>query len=215
MKITSQKNPNQQNYQPKFGQVYLIQVSKKAFSNPQNLDYVRDVFCNSVSKITKEMPFSLSNALAKLGVSRKSQKTFSFLESPTYPQIKKDLQESQAPSIHWFNFHIGNTVKEPLDQNYHSFYMLTKDDKNGLIDSFSPKNIKITWARLHSFMENAKSSIYQGLSNENILHSQKKDLYWIHAEFDKILAKNVKEPEKTFRINNLSELTEIFKEIAY
>lgn len=215
MKIAAQSNIANQAYQPKFGQNYLVQVAKKAFTDQDDLQNVSSVFSKNVSSIVGDEPSSLGKALAKFGIPQKHFKVFTFLESPLRLQIDEDLKSADAPSIHWFSQHIGSSIKPPVDPNYHSFFVLTQENRDHALSLFSRKNMKSVVCQISDLMQKLRAIKAQDMTPERIARENKKNVYWIHAQLDGLLAKEIGESDKTFKIESLSELPKVFESIEF
>lgn len=215
MKIAAQSNIANQACQPKFGQNYLVQVAKGAFTNQDDLQNVSSVFSTSVRNIVGDAPSSLGKVLGKLGIEQKPFKVFTFLESPLKLQIAEDLKSADAPSIHWFSQHIGSPVKPPIDPNYHSFFVLTKENRDNAPSLFFRKNMKSVVNQISTLMQKLRAINTQDMTPEKIARENKKNVYWIHAQLDGLLAKEIGESDKTFKIDSLSELPKVFESIEF
>lgn len=213
MKIATQSNIANQASQPKFGQNYLVQVAKNAFTNQDDLQNVSRVFSASVRGIVGDAPSSLDKILGKFGIPQKHFKVFTFLESPLRLQIAEDLKSADAPSIHWFSQHIGSPVKPPIDPNYHSFFVLTQENRDNALNLFSRKRMKFVVNQISTLMQKLRAINAQDMTPEKIARENKKNIYWIHAQLDGLLAKEVGESDKSFKIDSLSELPKVFESI--
>lgn len=213
-----QLQSTQTSNQPIFKGRYLIQISKKAFAEPANLEAAFDSFHKATAAIAGESQSPLSELLKTLGFPNKSPKVISILESPLFIQIQKDMKEANAPSNHWFRHHIGSSViPVAKDEQYHSFTVLTKQDKDQTLKMLSGKTIGKITTLARKFMNTAKAYEYSRTNPtiEQVAHDRKKDLYWIHATLDETLSKGLGEAEKSFKIEDLSQLPKVFEEIDY
>lgn len=207
MKIT----PNQNNAQLNFGSVNLVQVSKKAFKNPDDLIGVSKIFDNAVSKETGEMNVKLATALTLLGFGKKSTKALTFLEQPCYPNMVSELKkEGSHLSLSWLSQHLGIPIAKPLSETHHSFYVYTKEQKDASSGLFSAK-------QMYTFL---KGILKEGFENIKAGKSDNIKPVWTATKLNEKILNELKpiitnEPVHKFVIDDLSELPKVFKEIDY
>lgn len=72
--------------------------------------------------------------LSMIGLRKKAVKFFSFLEFPGYTSIMQKA-EDLGTSYSWFKLNSGIDFKDPMDENYDSFWVLSKKDKDDYIDA--------------------------------------------------------------------------------
>lgn len=132
--------PMQNNRQTNFGSLNLVQVKKTAFKNPEDLIGCTKVFDKSLAKVNKEfiakLPMPVRIIMHLIGVSNPITRAIVDLESPLYPIIKKRCQKMGNNAPFWYESQFGIKVPEPLDKDYHSFWVLTKENKDDY-NSFS------------------------------------------------------------------------------
>ena len=211
MKITQQNNFNRQQRQ-NFTGVNLIQISKKAFQTPNDAYITAMDFSREVNKITKEWPDSVTKLFGKLGLEKFVTKTISCLEQPLYVNLVDHAKRNGA-GVSWLAFRTQIPIKPPLSEDYHSFYLYTKKHKNQVADIINPNHYK----------RYSGSAIQQGLKLMEANPDRKSVIespLWIETklndifvnEFDKVAQG---EPLQQFKIENFSELPNVFKQIAY
>jgi len=207
MNITPIPN-NRQN----FGSVNIIQVSKKAFKNPEDLNSVCDEFSKAISNITGETNNAYVSALINfVGLGKKCLKSVNFLESPGHANVINDLKEAGGHSIDWLSQYTGIKIPKPMSENHHSFFILTEQQKDAAYKNiFSIKNI-INLAINASIEDKArvKSGAMPELGNVRIsarIHQQL-------IEKIKPIIKN--EPIHKAAIDDLSQLPKVFEQIDY
>lgn len=129
----------QQNNQPSFKAVNIVQISKKAFSNPEDLSQVSKVF-SRISRTTLKTQGKLSKVFkALLGIKNKARKTFSYFEQPDYISVAKTAKKNKT-SIHWLGQYSGIDIALPSSPDHHSFYVLTGEHKDKALELLSAKN---------------------------------------------------------------------------
>lgn len=208
MRITPQFNNTQTNNQPKFKSINIIQVSKEAFKNPDDLFGVQDQFFKEISKKTKELPDFLINLLNAIGLGKKANKFIGLFEQPLYIPIANETKEKGLSSIYWFAQKAEIPIKGPLSSSHHSFWLYTKEHKDAAVDALSKSRQKqiqkmIEQEEEQSFLDNNPHSTEWNLARENQL---------LLEEVEKV---NANQPIRTFKIENFSELPKVFEEIDY
>ena len=130
--------------QPNFKQVNLIQISKKAFEDPEVSSQCSKEFGKALQKATGRGFFLghfVENLLVTLGLGgKKTSKIYTQLESRSYSMCD-ELLEGAGYSIEWLERNTGTKLKKPLDENMHSFYVLTKEHKDGVLPALKWTNI--------------------------------------------------------------------------
>lgn len=119
---------------PVFKQVSLVKV-KKTLLNGTPVDF-KDIFMkNCISRaINDNTSIKTKMLLSMIGLRKKAVKFFSFLEFPGYTSIMQKA-EDLGTSYSWFKLNSGIDFKEPMDENYDSFWVLSKKDKDDYIDA--------------------------------------------------------------------------------
>lgn len=212
MRITSQANFTQPKNQPAFKSINLIQVSKKAFENSDDLRAVNDSFSKATSKVTGKINNKFTDFLVSLGLGSKLIKTIGFLEQPRYIEIMEELKKlGGGLSLNWLSQNTKTPIKEPLSKDFHSFYIYTKRNKDKVLVAnsvSSQENLAtINSLAFAKYMVNKSNSNCNDLTkklveeNRLILGIIDTDLHY--------------EPVHKFVINDLSELPDIFKKIDY
>jgi len=219
MNITPSQNRNQIN----FGSVNLIQISKKAFQEPENLKLVSKTFDKTADKITGEfigkIPKPIATILTLLGLAKKGTKTGVYLESPLYRLILKD---SQGPySLNWHCRNLGVPVLEPLNENYHSFYVHTKENKDYFLSLFHGEGQKALSQELKIEINKKFPKDAKDVETMKDIKTQLRQIWMFNkAKMDQLITERLNNFNKggevnKFVINDLSELPDVFKKIDY
>lgn len=202
--------PVQNNNQKSFGSVNLVQVSKKAFRNPEDLFAVNKQFTNATNKLTGEVNYKLGTVLNLFGLGKKSNKTVTYLEQPGYAVIARELKKSGGCSTSWLSQNTGIPIAEPLSPSHHSFTVLTKEQKDGASPLFSAKN-------MFALMKKVINEGFQKLKSgeKSTIEST-----WTSARINQILIERIKpitdgQPVHKFVIDDLSQLPKVFEQIEY
>lgn len=120
---------------PAFKQVSLVKVEKTFFKEGTSA-LVKD---NAMKGLLSAMSYDkmgnkIKMLLAMLGIRKKGMKFFSFLEFPGYASIMQKA-ENLGTNYSWFKQNSGINFNDPIDENYDSFWVLTKEDKDAFIDA--------------------------------------------------------------------------------
>ena len=181
------------NCQTNFGKVTLVQIPKKEFANPENLSECSDIFTKKLDVLTKDNHYGLSGIISK-------HKTANLLESMSYIMTKVVMSRLGSNySIEWAAQNVGLTIKKPVDENYHSFFIFTKEH----LDIFKKalKDIK----NLNKYSQEAQNK-YPEEKGKIALYTFAK----YGVEVDKILDLNgTNPPSETIKLNNLDELDSV------
>lgn len=189
-----------------FGNVYVVAVAKKAFTEPLNAKEANVTFIKLLNQAFGEMNMKISNVLTLFGLGKQTNKTLAFMETPSFIKLDKSCKENNIPSI----FYLGQKYDLPnmkiKNPDYYSFYVLTKDDKNSAFDLITGvENKKLRKEALSSISAyNPELSLKENLKNLTMELS---------ARCDDLFMSKIKKPEQTFRINDLSELPDAFRQI--
>lgn len=176
------------NYQPNFKQVNLVQVSKKAFKNPEDLT-------QCVLNFQKRLPEGIP------------AKNISFLEYPSY--IWSYFAENKLTS---FSKLIAKacdlSVKSPRDENHHSFLVFTGEHVNKVRQATNPE-YRLNLFNNYSQEGEEKYSFSKTLA---LFYGSIK----AGEQIDRIV-NNIVAEEKIykFRIQNLDDLDNIVNEMGY
>ena len=211
MKITAQNHSTHKN-NTSFKGVNLIQVSKKAFINPEEAEECALHFSDEVNKITKEWPDGVTDLFAKFGLWKLVTKTFSYLEQPLYINLLDIAKENHA-RISWLEGRSKIPIKPPLSEDYHSFFLYTKSHKNSAADIFDPRNFN---KFSDVVQKEGEKLIDENPERAAVIGSE----VWVETKMNDLFIKEFEkatqgEPVKQFKIEDLSQLPNIFKQIAY
>ena len=198
MQISSNTNY----YTPNFKQVNLVQVSKKAFKNPEKFFECSDTFSRTLGKLVNQVELtSLQETLAKCGYSQPI-KFLSIIESPGFLNIKNFLEKSGGKSLEWLKSITGINFPTALAEDYHSFIVLTKNEIYHYYQNLGYGNEVDCINRAH------KATLYE---TENAIPKA-------HVKFAEFMDENFKKvidnkPIKKFKIESLDELENIVKNL--
>lgn len=209
MKINQKLNNKTVNFK---GNV-LIQVSKKAFKSPENLKQVGHIFDKACNKASGSGTSRIINDILYLSdkskIVKSKNKVVSILEQPLYIQILNICKKNQIPSPYWLGNRMGVPIEGALDQNYHSFQLLTKDTKDKYIDALFDKTKKEKM--INEIKQKITPTDIKLSLSENIKRQMTELKVYLNESLQNISGK----PEQTFKIDDLSELPGIFKKIDY
>lgn len=145
MKVISQLSLQQENKQPNFGKIQLVKMNKNLFEKPEDLDYVDDVFDEIVNGLERQRKSKLELFLVENKLI--GDKVYTFLEQPMYIDFIKELSDNKL-SLPWLKImteNSGLSVQGPLDQDYHSFFVCSGNNKEAAKEYINKSN----WKRLH------------------------------------------------------------------
>lgn len=201
---------NQNNIQPNFQSVNLVQVSKRAFRSPDNLSSVYIDYLRANNKAAGEIGPWSSTLLAWLGWAKDQRiiKTVAFLESPFHILLKWYCKKCHTSDLTHLGQRFGVELRDAVDPNYHSFYVLTHEDKNNVADVFIGKKPKDMKAKIQAQIAQRRGNV----TSLDSLYDLQAETY---ARLDNLAMESIKKPEKVFRIDDLSQLPDVFKQIDY
>lgn len=115
--------------QPNFKQINLVQVSKKTFKNPEQLKECSKLFAKSIDKVSGDKLGRFGNILVLLGLNgKKIHKSLIVSKFPSYQFAKNAMGEyNMNYSLSWLSQNTKLPIKDELDKEYRSFYVLTKE----------------------------------------------------------------------------------------
>ena len=118
-----------------FKAVNIVQVPKRAFSNPENLKTCEKEFSKVIAKATGDKLNGIIGAIVAL-FTAKPHKIAIILEKPTYNVAKRAMQNKNINySLSWLKQNTGIPIEGPLQDGVHSFYVFTKEDKQSFRDA--------------------------------------------------------------------------------
>ena len=131
------------NYQypttPTFKQISLVKVEKSFFKEGTSALIKDNAMKSLLSVMSKDKIGNKTKILlAMLGIRKKVMKFFSFLEFPGYASVMQKA-EDLGTNYSWFKQNSGIDFKDPMEENYDSFWVLTREDKDAFIDA-TPKS---------------------------------------------------------------------------
>ena len=120
---------------PAFKQVSLVKVEKSFFKEGTSALIKDNAMKSLLSVMSKDkMGNKAKILLAMLGIRKKVMKFFSFLEFPGYASVMQKA-EDLGTNYSWFKQNSGIDFKDPMEENYDSFWVLTREDKDAFIDA--------------------------------------------------------------------------------
>lgn len=131
--------------QPTFKSIQLVKVKKNVFTTPDDLEIVSKTFDGIVNELERTHKKQLKLFLIENKLM--DYKLCTFLEQPMYLDFVKELADNNL-SLPWLKRIIedsGLSVQGPLDQNYHSFYVCSGQNKEAAKEYINKSN----WKRLH------------------------------------------------------------------
>lgn len=132
-----QISPTSNSVNTNFKAVNIVQVPKKAFSNPENLKTCEKEFSKVIDYATGDRMSGIWGTIVAL-FSTKPHKTVTILEKPTYNVAKRVMQNKNINySLSWLSQNMGIPIEGPLQDGVHSFYVFTKEDKQGFMDAIT------------------------------------------------------------------------------
>ena len=191
-----------------FKQINLVQVSKKAFTNPEVSAQCSQEFFSALEKASGETvtyKWSSFRNMFNLGRNRKMAGLFE------YPSCNIAREELKKPgfnySLYWLSENTGLDLKDKINPEKHSFFVLTGAEKNRLADMISIRHL------MH--LKNIASYF------KSILKRNRPDMadtcynlmigVFLDKDFKGILADK---PVKNFSIENLDDLKNITNEFG-
>lgn len=187
MEILSRTNLVQTNTPTSFRSINLVQIPKTAFKKPDDLEFVEATFKNIIDKTNLKNPQmpGLVRVIAMLMdlVSRRL-KSVSFLESPGYTKIASK----------------SSSAIKPLDENYHSFFVFTENNKDKLLKRCALNNV----FKMAKKMKGNKPNSPQ--ADKDITMNK-----LVSREIELLTAG---EPVNKFVVGDLSELEDTLRKIA-
>lgn len=127
-----------------FKAVNIVQIPKKAFSNPENLENCKKEFSKALDCATMNRTNGILGTIKNLFNNIKPSNTKSYLEKPTYYYAKNAMQKNNINySLSWLSQHTGVPIAENLENGMHSFYVVTKDNMIDFLNAYTPpiKNV--------------------------------------------------------------------------
>lgn len=113
------------NKQPNFKGTYIVQIPHKAFSNPNNIQECTKVVGKQICKFRSKLD-NFMNIF--------KQNLFCYPEKFSYMFSKKGMESGNlSNSIQWLRTNTGLPIADALRENYHSFFIYTKDDAGNVL----------------------------------------------------------------------------------
>lgn len=201
MQINSISKHNNTNFKA----INLVQIPRKAFENPENYKECSRIFSKNVDRISKEF-FGAKLSVLLAFISTKFVKNLTVLESFSLSGAREALNDNKINySLSWLKQNTGLEIPDALDNEYHSFYIYTKEDKSKMMDAIktSAKNL-MTYAReaISKYddpkMQNAYTAIKMAIEIDSLANTA-------------MAGTSIKK----FKIENLDELKSISKELDF
>ena len=113
------------NNKPNFKGTYIVQIPHKAFLNPNNIQECTELMGKQICKFRPK----LENFLNIF-----KQNLFCYPERFSYMFSKKAMESGKLNnSVHWLRSNTGLPIADVLRENYHSFFIYTKDDASNVL----------------------------------------------------------------------------------
>lgn len=162
MQINNNSNYNQ----PNFRQVNLVKVPKELFKKgTPALMCERCVREALESAVGQKSTGFFKKLLSILGIRiRSNQKLISILEYPGYSSIMTKLEQN-GYSFSWFKQNTQSELDDSKYDDYYSFYVLTKDDKDKFLENIAYKKREIK--------EQIYNDVYERQQNNENMHEFK------------------------------------------
>lgn len=122
---------------PSFRAVCKVGIQKSAFSQPDNIDKSYSEFSDSVADALNAQDAPL-RPVKKL-LNPKSIKVFIYPIGYGYTKMS---EMSQYPP-QWIENHTGIRLTKPPKDDFHSFYLMTKEDKDRIVEHLNKKSQKM------------------------------------------------------------------------
>ena len=201
--------PNRQNQRvqkvPNFKGISIVQVPKKIFNNPEDLIDCTKVFDKKLSCYTNH---SLKLLFAKLkGLLTLKPYKMVFLEFPSYNCTQTAMQKKGINySRSWIIQNTGLPIKDPLNEDMHSFFVFTKEHSNKFMTFFNRAMKKVGMTSLEAVRK------YPNDPKMATVYTQGK----IGVEIDNNITKLISEtPVKQIKIENFNEIKNIIKDLDF
>lgn len=118
------------NNQPSFKSINVIQIKKSTFKHPDNLVEIENGVNDIFHMMTGEISGKSSGFFERIGLSKSKAKFYSYLEQPRYVQIVESLKKMGGYSINWLSQNKKISIREPINEDYHSFFVYTDKHKD-------------------------------------------------------------------------------------
>ena len=199
-----QSTPNYNAKSPNFKAVSIVQIPRKAFKNPENYKECRKIFANKLDKLVGDRLTGRLGAILAL-FTTKPHKTANLLENYALlnARVAMDINNMKY-SINWLEQNTGLAIPKALDENFHSFYVYTKDDI-GKVMSTVKQATKNLWS-------NTKEAITKYPKDKRMTNIYAATKIGVQAEaLRQEIFKDT--PVQKFKIENLDELKNIVKDL--
>lgn len=200
-----QSTPNYNAKTPNFKAVSIVQIPRKAFKNPENYKECSKIFANKLDTLVGDrFTGRLGTILAFF--TTKPHKTASFLENTALLNARAAMERNNVNySVNWLEQNTGLAIPKALDENFHSFYVYTKDDI-GKIMGIVKQELK----NLYTYAKEALAKYPKDKKMANIYTTAK---YGVNVEaLSQEAFKGT--PVQKFKIENLDELKNIVKDLG-
>lgn len=205
------------NNSPNFKGVNLVQVSKKAFSDPKNTQECFDAFAKTIEGA---MGVKKTNSVLK---SNKALKTVMYPENPSYSFVKGILQKFHLDncSVSWFAKNTGTNIKGEMHPDFNSYFVLTGKEKDAFNEIFSPQNSTKAYmqasadfsrngglneTQIKALQQLAQDGDREGLNNKTTMILYAKMAEIIDSEAQSAIKGA---PFKNFQVHTLDEIQKI------
>lgn len=175
---------------------------------------------STLKKISEQVETEIDKPLRPFGAKTFLKSIYLDELSSVVTGVVQKLKESSLnelnTSIEDLNITTNTKMKKPLNENLHSFFVLTKEQKDAVIDM---RNSKQVLTLLKNTAQRGKTLVFNKISDLFSENNAKENLCNIanfvkhlNQEYEKVVAA---EPVNTFKINSLSELPSVVNKIDY
>jgi len=193
-----------QNKQPSFKQISIVQISKKAFKNPEKIMECHEIFSDRLAKIAIKEPEKI-DLLTRLGLKMPPTKFMSTVEYPSYT-MGRSLTIQYPYSLDWFRRNSGYDFKNPMNPDAHTFIVFTKNDQSDMMKFTSRK----TTGKL---MQEAKAEINRQEQNGETISEFALSGLFAKKLDDMLSAILSKKNVRNFQIDSLDKMEELAEKL--
>lgn len=180
---------NQYNNKQNFRSINVVQIKKTAFKNPEDVAKIEAGVTEMFEIITEGSKGKVAGFLGNIKFLKKKPKIFSYLEQPRYVEILENLKKSGGYSLNWLSQNKKVSVREPINEAYHSFFVYTDRHKDICLDIDE---------KVNKFAKNPKNAPIN-----------------LNQFFIRQLAEAIGNDEiKYYRIEQLNQIPKVFEEIG-
>jgi len=190
------------NTQPTFGKFSIIKVHKNAFCNQQTFMSIEDAFEQRFNKALSKK--DKINSLFNKMFSKNSAPYVFFLEQPNFAFLMDKLKEFGGYSLEWLHMHTGVPIYRPLDEDYHSFFVLTEDELD--VQKILKENVDdiVQETTLYKEYRTSQGELYDELTKEAFINHYMTSLFMS-------MIQDV--PADVYKIEDFSDIKQVAEQI--